>query len=238
MKSSSDGSGVWPAFIGAKSRGGAGRLRAAICVLGIGVAVIAAGCGAGDKAATGPGTGGNPGPGPSDTVLSRVSGDSQTAPMGSRLANPLVVRVVDAKGNPLPDVTVSWAVSAGSGSIPATSVTNASGQASAHWTLDNTYMGDSAVALVAGHWVAFAAFGNGSGDLGGRNSFPPTMRGTPISPRSRLIPTPRPTSRAAGHSSPLHPDFGTVYAGAPEWDSICRGARHAATSPGQLHVRQ
>ena len=103
-----------------------------------------------DKAATGPGTGGTPGTGSADTVLSAVSGDSQTATMGTRLANPLVVRVVDAKGNPMTGVTVDWAVAAGSGSIPATSVTNASGQASAQWTLDNTYMGDSAVAFGGG----------------------------------------------------------------------------------------
>jgi hypothetical protein len=224
MESSSDGCGVWPASGGAgrdrplpgtRSCGVAGRVGAAVSLLGIAVAVVAAGCGGADKVATGPGTGGNPGPGSSDTVLSRVSGDSQTATMGTRLANPLVVRVADAKGTPMTGVTVNWAVAAGSGSIPATSATNASGQASAQWTLDNTYMGDSATASVAGHRVAFAAFGNGSGDLGGRQLFPADnawnadVSAQPVDANSATY------IASCGASSPLHPDFGTVYAGAP-----------------------
>ncbi len=42
-------------------------------------------------------------------VLSRVSGDGQTGVAGSELAEPLVVRVADAWGNPVPDVPVSFA---------------------------------------------------------------------------------------------------------------------------------
>ena len=58
------------------------------------VAVLAAtiGCG-GQTAATGPGSGSGGGSGIS---IAKVSGDSQTATLGTALANPVVVRVTDS----------------------------------------------------------------------------------------------------------------------------------------------
>ena len=194
--------------------------RAAIPALSIAVAVVvAAACAGTDRLATGPGGGTSSGTktdsGSPDTVLAGVSGDSQSATMGTAPSNPLVVRVSDSKGNPMTGVAVHWTVDSGSGSIPATSVTDANGHASAQWTLDNTYMGDSAAAAVAGHRVGFAAFGNGSGDLGGRQLFPADnawnadISGQPVDSNSGTL------IASCGASSSLHPDFGTVYAGAP-----------------------
>jgi hypothetical protein len=178
-------------------------------------ALLVAACAGTDRPATGPGTGGNPGPGSPDTVLAKVSGDSQTATLGTAVANPLVVRVTDASGHALAGVTVAWSASAGSGSVSATSTTDGAGHASAQWTLDNTYMGDSLVASVAGHHLSFAAFGNGSGDLGGRAIFPADnawnadISAQPVDSNSATL------IASCGASSPLHPDFGTVYNGAP-----------------------
>jgi hypothetical protein len=180
------------------------------------VALLAAACGGSDGLATAPG--GGSGGGSSDTLLAKVSGDSQTATLGTALANPLVVRVTDANGHALAGVTVAWAASAGSGSVSATSVTDAAGHAGAQWTVDNTYMGDSLVASAAGHHLSFAAFGNGSGDLGGRVMFPADNAWNTDISNTTQYPVAAMSGTwiaSCGASSALHPDFGTVYAGAP-----------------------
>ena len=194
---------------------GAGHDRPRPGRMAVFAALLVTACAGTDRPATGPGTGGNPGPGSPDTVLAKVSGDSQTATLGTAVADPLVVRVTDASGHALAGVTVAWSASAGSGSVSATSTTDGAGHASAQWTLDNTYMGDSLVASVAGHHLSFAAFGNGSGDLGGRAIFPADnawnadISAQPVDSNSATL------IASCGASSPLHPDFGTVYNGAP-----------------------
>jgi len=68
-----------------------------------------------------------------------VSGNSQTAAVGTALANPLVVKIADQYGNPLSDVGVSFSVTAGSGTLSASSaLTNSSGQAQVTLTLGTT----------------------------------------------------------------------------------------------------
>jgi len=65
-----------------------------------------------------------------------VSGDQQQGQAGTRLANPLVVVVVDDADNPVSGVTVTWRVESGAGSVtPRTSTTDGSGRASTAWTL-------------------------------------------------------------------------------------------------------
>ena len=65
------------------------------------------------------------------TTLSLVSGDSQTGTVGTALANPFVVRVTDANGDPVAGVTVTFAVTAGAGTLTAIQVdTDAQGLAS------------------------------------------------------------------------------------------------------------
>src|SRR5688572_29867069 len=65
-----------------------------------------------------------------------VQGDEQVGRPGIRLAEPLIVRLVDEAGNGIPDRGVVWVVNAGGGDItPATGTTDAEGFASAEWTL-------------------------------------------------------------------------------------------------------
>jgi hypothetical protein len=65
-----------------------------------------------------------------------VDGDQQVAVAGARVPDPLIVRLLDPAGNPIPDRTVLWVVKAGGGSItPTTGMTDAQGYASAEWTL-------------------------------------------------------------------------------------------------------
>lgn len=64
------------------------------------------------------------------------SGDAQTAPAGTALAAPLLIRVNDKWGNAIPAVAVAWKVTAGGGSLSAASVaTDSTGQARVTWTL-------------------------------------------------------------------------------------------------------
>lgn len=64
-----------------------------------------------------------------------VSGDGQSATAGEALGTPVSVRV-SQDGSSVSGVNVSWAVTAGDGSVnPATSVTNSDGIAATVWTL-------------------------------------------------------------------------------------------------------
>jgi hypothetical protein len=93
----------------------------------IAVLLLAWGCG-GDS--TGP---------PPPTAISGVSGDGQIAVVGRALPAPFVVRVTDAQGTAVSGVTVTWAVTAGGGSLSATSTqTDSQGQASVTLTLGLT----------------------------------------------------------------------------------------------------
>lgn len=72
------------------------------------------------------------------TALVIAQGDNQTAPVGSALADSLVVRVVDAFGNPVSGVEVQWTVDAGGSISPASVTTGADGLAGAERVLGNT----------------------------------------------------------------------------------------------------
>lgn len=74
-------------------------------------------------------------PDPVPSVV-KASGNNQAGLLGSTLPNALVVLVRDANNNPQAGVTVTFAVTAGTGSVsPASAVTNANGNASTTLTL-------------------------------------------------------------------------------------------------------
>jgi len=149
-------------------------------------------------------------------VISKASGDAQQGTMSSLLAAPLVITVTTSAGAPVSGATVTWTAAPGNGILSAaSSSTDAGGHASVRWTLDSTFMATSVTASIDGASVTFTAMGNGSGDLGGRAIFPATSAWrTDISAASRdrnsdnLI-------ASCGAAAGMHPDFGTVYAGAP-----------------------
>ncbi len=66
-----------------------------------------------------------------------VDGDGQSAVVGSAVGTPPTVRVTDPQGNPVPDVTVTFAVTGGGGTVTgATPVTDANGVAAVgSWVL-------------------------------------------------------------------------------------------------------
>ena len=71
-------------------------------------------------------------------ALEIVQGDNQTAPVGSAPADSLVVRGVDAFGNPVSGIEVHWTVDGGGSISPASVTTGADGLAAAQRVLGNT----------------------------------------------------------------------------------------------------
>src|SRR5439155_255340 len=60
--------------------------------------------------------------------LAKFSGDNQVGQVGTTLATPHTVLVTDAHGNPVNNVTITWAAASGGGSVnPTSSVTDATG---------------------------------------------------------------------------------------------------------------
>jgi hypothetical protein len=80
-----------------------------------------------------------------------VSGDGQAGTVAQRLAAPLVVRVLDRHGHPVPGVPVAWRVMAGGGSVsPETGATGADGVARTLWTLGTRMDGGQVAEAAAG----------------------------------------------------------------------------------------
>ncbi len=83
--------------------------------------------------------------------LVRNGGDQQTAPAQTRLGTPLSVRAVDADGDGVSGVNVTWAVTAGGGSLSSTSTTTRDdGTAEVTWTLGSGVGAQSVSATAAG----------------------------------------------------------------------------------------
>ena len=69
-------------------------------------------------------------------ALTIVSGDGQTGPAGSPLPNPLIVRVSNSSGQPISGQMVTYAVTAGGGTLtPTSAFTDINGLAQAGWTM-------------------------------------------------------------------------------------------------------
>lgn len=65
-----------------------------------------------------------------------VQGNGQVAQAGAALPTPIVLRVVDASGDPMPNVNVVFAVTAGGGTVtPPSVLSDAHGEVSVKWTL-------------------------------------------------------------------------------------------------------
>lgn len=98
---------------------------------------------------TEPGNGGGGGGGNTLAIAKgNPSGDGQSATVATTLPNPLRVLVTQG-GSPLAGRTVTWSASAGS-SVTASSTTDASGVATAQWTLGQAAQGYTATASLSG----------------------------------------------------------------------------------------
>ncbi len=84
-------------------------------------------------------------------ALVYISGNNQSGRPGTRLANPFVVEVVDENDDPVSGASVTFAVTAGSGSLSVTSVTtNGTGRAQTYLRLGDEVGENTVVARVTG----------------------------------------------------------------------------------------
>jgi hypothetical protein len=87
--------------------------------------------------------------------VSIVSGNDQTAAVGTTLPDSLIIAVLDAQGNPVPGTAVAWVVGEGGGTLaPTSTTTDALGHASAAWTLGPQSGQNTANAVVSGIGIA------------------------------------------------------------------------------------
>lgn len=89
-----------------------------------------------------------------------MSGNAQTVLPGGELPQPIVVKVVDENGDPVPNQIVNFKVAEGGGSVWAgTALTNAQGLAQEHWTLGSVQPGSA-----AGQRIEVRAVDSGTGE--------------------------------------------------------------------------
>ncbi|HUF35544.1 MAG TPA: Ig-like domain-containing protein [Gemmatimonadales bacterium] len=105
-------------------------------------AALVAGCAEGSDVGTGPETG-------IPALVAIVAGNGQSGTAGQTLAGPIVARVTDEAGRPVPEALVVFAPGAGAAS-PAASRTDARGEAPTVWTLGTAAGPSTATATVAG----------------------------------------------------------------------------------------
>lgn len=125
------------------------RARLGIFVPAAMLAMVAQGC---SNGVTSP-------PDTTPAMIVIVSGNNQTAQVGTALGSPLVVRVTNAAGSALSGVTVNWSVLAGGGMLgSASSTTNAQGQAQVGYTVGATAIANQVRATVQGGTTLTATF--------------------------------------------------------------------------------
>jgi hypothetical protein len=111
-------------------------------ILAIGVAcLVLSACGGGGDHKTSP----------APTSVTIVSGNGQSGTVGTELPAALTVRITDSGSRPVGGATVSWAVTAGGGTVtPTVATTDTGGTASTRWTLGATAGANRATATVVG----------------------------------------------------------------------------------------
>ena len=125
---------------------------------------------------------------PADAIK-KISGDNQSGRPGARLANPFVVEVVDENDDPVSGITVTFAVTAGGGSVsPTSATTNASGRAQTVLTLGDEIGDNTVTARVTGlRAVTFTAGAGATVHVDASNRAPiywiDKQNGTPPPPR-------------------------------------------------------
>jgi 5-hydroxyisourate hydrolase-like protein (transthyretin family) len=135
-------------------------------------------------------------------TISKVSGDNQTATVGTALPQPLVVQVLNSTGAPQAGVTVLFEVLSGNGSLLTTSaLTDASGQASTVLTLGTRAGLNSVRASASGiDGIIFAATANPGA---------PVKLG--LTPTSTSVPT----ATAVAYQASIQDEYGNTVTTAP-----------------------
>jgi subtilisin family serine protease len=135
-----------------------------------------------------------------------VSGANQSGDLSAALPQPLVVQALDGAGKPVSGVPVTWTVTGGGSVNPATSTTDASGNATVTWTLaptPGTQVATATSSQITGVSVSFIA-NNGAmiaGTVAINNSQSPFAPSPSLSPANGTL---RATSALAPRPTPLY----------------------------------
>jgi adhesin/invasin len=109
-------------------------------------------------------------------TLAIVAGNNQSGTVSTALGTPLIVRVVDASGNPEVGASVIFAVVSGGGTVnPAIATTDASGRATANWTIGSFAGAQTATASAGAKSVTFVATGSAASGGGGGGGVTPAQ---------------------------------------------------------------
>jgi protocatechuate 3,4-dioxygenase beta subunit len=96
----------------------------------------------------------------------KTAGDAQSGAMAATLADSLQVKVVDQYGNPVPNVTVTWAAGDGGAVSPATSTSRADGTTRTAWTLGNHASAVATASVASATPASFTATGTLNATMG------------------------------------------------------------------------
>ena len=125
------------------------------------------------------------------STLEKVSGDPQTGLVRTVLGAPLVVKVTDALGDPVQDVTITWDVTGGGNPSETSTQTGANGQSSVTRTLGGTVGEQTTVATadgLAGSPVTFTHTATG-GSATGAGRWGPAFTTPVVGVHTHLLPT-------------------------------------------------
>jgi alpha-tubulin suppressor-like RCC1 family protein len=104
--------------------------------------------------------------------LRLLAGDQQVGAIGSALTQPLIVRVVDAGGQPVAGATVTFSVRQGGGSVnPAANISGPDGTVTANWTMGTSLGPNKAVALLSNQFLLDSAVFTATATTGPANRF-------------------------------------------------------------------
>jgi hypothetical protein len=175
--------------------------------------------GSGATGGTGPGGGG----GTTSSQVIITSGQGQLVLINNSATYPLSVEVTDSNGNPLPNVTVAFTVTVGSGSVyPSSAVTDATGTASTSYSAqavsgNNSFETDTVVATAPQGSATFTetAFVNPTEGIGIAVSINKPLSGqivqvSPGAPATNAIQAVIQTNPFGGFTSTPIPDVGIV----------------------------
>lgn len=120
--------------------------------------------------------------------LRLVSGDQQLGAVALPLSLPIVVKVVDAGGQPVQGAAVAFGVRAGGGSInPAANVSDASGLVTSTWTLGTTLGANKAVAILTNNFLLDSTTFTATANPGGPKTITITGGNAQSSNAGRLL---------------------------------------------------
>ena len=123
--------------------------------------------------------------------LNVVQGNQQTGPTAGALTQQLILKVVDAGGNPVQGAAVTFQVRTGGGSItPPAGTSNSSGLVSVTWTLGTSLGANSAIAYLTNNFVLDSALFTANATAGPPQLITIVSGNVQVNTVARVLPTP------------------------------------------------